>query len=83
MAKTELLWLSRDGDERGDMAIWAGEKPCKENRVWCRDVGLGTLCVDAFYNTWLKFAPAFKLRKGRCIKIKKTLLKNGFKLEKI
>ncbi len=75
------VWLTRDKGYGGVYAIFTGPKPVLKDDEWETAAPtvsefLQSMCCREFH----RFCN-IRLRKGQCVSIKLTHLKNGFKFE--
>lgn len=75
------VWLTRDIAGSGMYAIFTGPQPLFKDGDWQTSTAGGSaflkaMCCRAFH----RFCK-IRLRKGQCVSIKLTHLKNGFKFE--
>ncbi len=76
----QKIWIARDNTTRGEYTIGDGEKPTRSyGGLWIEsrhNVFAKEMCSKAFH----RFCN-IRLRKGQCVSVKMTHLKNGFKFE--
>ncbi len=76
----QKIWIARDNITGGEYIICNGEKPtCDPSGFWeasGNNAFLKDMCCRAFH----RFCN-IRLRKGQCVSVKMTHLKNGFKFE--
>ncbi len=77
----QKIWLTRDKYPSGDYGVFVGRKPSLQGNMWDEASGpmsdfLKDMCPKQFH----QFCN-IRLRKGQCVPVKLTHLKNGFKFE--
>ncbi len=77
----QKVWLTRDMDKNAVYAIFIGNKPFYDEPLWDNPEYSGahflkSMCPKQFH----QFCN-IRLRKGHCVPVKVTHLKNGFKFE--
>jgi hypothetical protein len=84
MTKSKTLWLVREKDEGGlpdDYILRTCKPDCDCGSLIWLDDNSYVLSVGQY--AFHKLFPALKLRPGQCVEVKLTMLKNGFKLERV
>ena len=76
----QKIWLARDKTSAGEYIICNGEKPTHDSAGFWTESGANAFLKEICSRAFHRFCN-IRLRKGQCVSVKMTHLKNGFKFE--